>query len=502
MPKSPRFAVAFEGRPGYEMPHESLRFDRITRVGRCVLVARPRRDYIPRVFTNATGSTIPYRLLMPKNYDAKKTYPLVIFLHGAGERGTNNTDQLKHGTSLFAQPENREKFPCFVFAPQCPKNQFWALPPSLFGPNTPPSGNAMPLALGALADLQKKFSVDPQRLYLTGLSMGGFGTWDCIIRFPKRFAAGAPICGGADVKGITSSVAKVPVWAFHSFDDNAVKVKFTRDLIAAMRAAHGMPKYFEYFGAGHASWNNAYAEPEFLQWMFAQRLGKPDTYVLKTKAPELPAVLRFPEASAFPGKGPLRTTDWFREVLCERRGKFWLDRERDRGAVVFLGDSITQGWEKRLQKEFPNIKTANRGISGDVTRGVLYRLKEDVLDLDPKAVVLLIGTNDLEENADPSIIAGNIKLILEACKMPVVVCKVMPSDTSKNRPSYKIQRLNTLVDDIVKTNPRFIRCDTYSIFADAAGNAKPAEFPDLLHPNADGYTKFAAALRPILDGLK
>jgi lysophospholipase L1-like esterase/dienelactone hydrolase len=358
------------------------------------------------------------------------------------------------------------------------------------------------IALEALNAVQKEFSVDAQRLYLTGLSMGGFATWDCITRHPDRFAAAAPICGGGDESRVTTAVAKVPVWAFHSFDDNAVKVKFTRIMIDAMRAAGGSPKYFEYIGAGHASWNNAFAEPEFLPWMFAQRLGRPDTYAHKTKAPELPAAAHFPEVSAFPGQGPLRTSDWFRELWCERRGKFWLDRERDRGAIVFLGDSITQGWGKRLEKEFPKLKVANRGISGDVTRGVLYRLKEDVLDLDPKAVVLLIGTNDLEENADPATIAGNIKLILDACKMPVIVCKVMPSHASKKRPSDKIQQINALIEGLVKANPRFILCDTYSIFANAEGDAKPQEFPDLLHPNTTGYTKFAAALRPILEGLK
>jgi lysophospholipase L1-like esterase len=271
-------------------------------------------------------------------------------------------------------------------------------------------------------------------------------------------------------------------------------------MIAAMRAAGGQPKYFEYFGLGHFSWGRAYDEPELLPWMFAQRLGQPDTFELKTKPPELPAVARFPDDSAFPGEGPIRKMDWFQNLWRERRLQWWNNRERDRNAVVFLGDSITQGWGS-LKQDFPGLKTANRGISGDVTRGVLCRLKEDVLDLDPKAVVLLIGTNDLEENGDPEVIARNVKLILDACRkrypqMPVIVCKVMPSDASKRRPADKIQRLNALVDEVVKADPLFVRCDTWSIFANADGNAKPEEFPDLLHPNAAGYAKFAAALRP------
>jgi lysophospholipase L1-like esterase len=239
--------------------------------------------------------------------------------------------------------------------------------------------------------------------------------------------------------------------------------------------------------------------------MFAQRLGRPDQFVLKTKVPELPAVARFPEDSAFPGKGPLRKADWFRNTWRTRRLAFWNGRERDYGAVVFLGDSITQGWGS-LAKDFPNLKVANRGISGDLTRGVLYRLKEDVLDLKPAAVVLLIGTNDLEDQADPAVVAENVKAILAAlkahdAKMPVVVCKVMPSHANMRRPAEKIKQLNEGVDELVKGDGQWVRCDTWSVFADEQGNANKEEFPDLLHPNPAGYAKFAAAVRPILEKL-
>jgi len=198
--------------------------------------------------------------------------------------------------------------------------------------------------------------------------------------------------------------------------------------------------------------------------------------------------------------------DWFRSLWIQRRIAWWLSRENDQDAVVFLGDSITQGWGS-LAKDFPGMKTANRGISGDVTRGVLYRMKEDVLDLNPKAVVLLIGTNDLEENGEPDVIADNVRAILAACarhnsRMPVVVCKVMPSHASQKRPANQIQRINELVDELVRANTQCIRCDTYSIFANDQGDAKKEEFPDLLHPNSAGYAKCAAALRPIFAELK
>ena len=125
--------------------------------------------------------------------------------------------------------------------------------------------------------------------------------------------------------------------------------------------------------------------------------------------------LQIPEADeGLPGEGPIRRYDWFRRLWTERRTK-WAERvEQDKNAVVLLGDSITQGWGEDFSHWFPGMKIANRGISGDTTRGVLIRLQDDVLALEPKAILLLIGTNDLEENATPETIASNLKLILGA----------------------------------------------------------------------------------------
>jgi len=170
---------------------------------------------------------------------------------------------------------------------------------------------------------------------------------------------------------------------------------------------------------------------------------------------------------------------------------------------VFLGDSITQGWGDDLGGGFPGVKVANRGISGDTTRGVLIRLPEDVLSLHPSGVVLLIGTNDLEEQADPETTAANLKLLLAALKQhdpkrPVVLCQVFPSSASKKRPANQIQRINQLYAAAVKSEAQVTLVETWPLFADAQGDARPAEFPDLLHPNQAGYAKWAAALRPIL----
>lgn len=204
-----------------------------------------------------------------------------------------------------------------------------------------------------------------------------------------------------------------------------------------------------------------------------------------------------------PGAGPIRRADWFQNVWLNRRSQFAREASQQQHAVVFLGDSITQGWGERLQKYFPDVKLANRGISGDTTRGMLVRLDDDVLNLKPAAVVMLMGTNDLEENAEPATIAGNVKLIIDKlkssnAKMPIVVCNVMPSSASKKRPADKIQALNKLVFEAVKGDPQITVLDTWTLFANEQGDAKPEEFPDLLHPNDAGYAKWAAALRPIL----
>ena len=203
-----------------------------------------------------------------------------------------------------------------------------------------------------------------------------------------------------------------------------------------------------------------------------------------------------------PGAGPIRRYDWFQSLWRERRSAWAQQVGQDQNAVVFLGDSITQGWGGGLGAAFPGVKVANRGISGDTTRGVLLRLEEDVLALHPAAVVLLIGTNDLEEGATPEIVAGNLKLIVAALerhdrRLPIVLCQVFPSSATKKRPADQIKALNALYRAAVKNDPQVTYLETWPLFADPKGDARPDEFPDLLHPNEAGYAKWAAALRPV-----
>lgn len=204
-----------------------------------------------------------------------------------------------------------------------------------------------------------------------------------------------------------------------------------------------------------------------------------------------------------PGTGPIRRYEWFQNLWDSKRSGWAKLVQQDQGALVFLGDSITQGWGDTLGGSFPGVKVANRGISGDTTRGVLIRLREDVLALNPSGIVLLIGTNDLEEKATPEVIAENLKLIIAALKkhsadMPIILCNVMPSSAAKKRPSDQIEKINQLYFAAVKGDAQVTILDTWLLFADDKGDAKKPEFPDLLHPNKTGYAKWAASLRPLL----
>ncbi|MEZ6057164.1 MAG: GDSL-type esterase/lipase family protein [Planctomycetaceae bacterium] len=221
-------------------------------------------------------------------------------------------------------------------------------------------------------------------------------------------------------------------------------------------------------------------------------------------APVVAKSLEIPATDeGLPGEGPIRRYDWFTKLWSAKRSGWAKKVEQDQKSLVFLGDSITQGWGDDLRGSFPGVKVANRGISGDTTRGMLVRLQEDVLDLNPTGVVLLMGTNDLEEGAEPEVIAGNLKLIIAALKqhnaeMPIVLCQVFPSSATKKRPADKIRKINSLYAEAVKGDAQVTLVETWPLFADENGDARKEEFPDLLHPNAKGYAMWAAAIRPIL----
>ena len=214
-----------------------------------------------------------YRLLGPATINEGEKYPLVLFLHGAGERGDDNRLQIKHLPELLAQASNRARYPSFVIAPQCRADRLWVETPRAFDRSAlrAAPGPQMQVVINTLEEVLADFPVDESRLYLTGLSMGGYGAWDLGTRLAERWAAVAPICGGGD-ELYADRLVGVPVWAWHGEDDDVVPVSKTRRMIDAIRAAGGDPQYTELKGVGHDSWTPAYGSADALiPWMFAQR---------------------------------------------------------------------------------------------------------------------------------------------------------------------------------------------------------------------------------------
>jgi len=215
-----------------------------------------------------------YRLLRPAS-DGRDghRYPLVLFLHGAGERGDDNVKQLKFLPTWLAEPAVRQRHPCFVLVPQCRMDERWVDVSWADVKSTPqPAAPTVDLtaATKALDETLLREAVDPARVYLTGLSMGGYGTWDLAARQPDRFAAILPICGGGD-DDVAPRLAHLPIWCFHGDADTAVAVERSRSMIAAVKAAGGRPIYSELPGVGHDSWTPAYRDGFVLDWLFSQR---------------------------------------------------------------------------------------------------------------------------------------------------------------------------------------------------------------------------------------
>ncbi len=221
-------------------------------------------------YKSKSSEVLRYRLLKPNKIEDGKKYPLVLFLHGAGERGDDNRAQLIHGMNDISSEEIMDQFPAFVIAPQCPKGDAWAdyrNPESSSRPRQP-----LRLALELLDSLIQSNPIDSDRIYITGLSMGGFGTWDAIRHRPTLFAAGVPICGGGDSsKTSIETIKHVPMWVAHGEDDRAVPVKRSQEMVAALKAAGANPIFDLQKGVGHNSWASTYRNIKMYQWMFEQK---------------------------------------------------------------------------------------------------------------------------------------------------------------------------------------------------------------------------------------
>lgn len=233
-----------------------------------------KEKYQAATFTDSQGTVLNYRVLYPENYQASEKYPLILFLHGAGERGSDNKSQLTHGAWVFTDRLNDN--PAIVILPQCPKEGYWSSADITRGKypleiNFDYNNKETP-ALHAAIELTKSFvkskKADKHRVYITGLSMGGMGTFEAIYRYPKLFAAAMPVCGGGEVSAYGKKQAKIPFWIFHGDVDGVVDVKNSREMYAKLKALNANVTYTEYPGVNHNSWDNAFKEDKYPTWLF------------------------------------------------------------------------------------------------------------------------------------------------------------------------------------------------------------------------------------------
>ena len=233
--------------------------------------------YLKKEFTSPEGSVLPYRILYPEGYDQKKRYPLILVLHGAGERGSDNEKQLTHGAKLFLDSLARKNYRAIVVFPQCPTDSYWssvtidrtASPPSFAFNYTNPITTPLRDAMLLVDKLTSDEAVDKNRIYITGLSMGGMGTFEAVHRYPSVFAAALPICGGGDT--LRYNKASIPFWIFHGTDDAVVKASYSQSMVEKLKELNMDVQYTEYPGVKHNSWDYAFAEPQFLKWMFSKK---------------------------------------------------------------------------------------------------------------------------------------------------------------------------------------------------------------------------------------
>ena len=315
------------------------------------------------------GVTYPYSLLPPKRIVKGKRYPLVLFLHGAGERGQDNERPKGHFPEVMRGDENRKAYPCFVLAPQCPEHKQWVN--ASWGdkeskPTADTPSDPLKAAITALEEVVRTHPIDPDRIILTGLSMGGYGTWDLATRHADWFSAAAAICGGGDER-LAHRLAGLPLEVWHGSEDGVVPPIRSQKMVDTMRALGLEVNYTELPGVGHDSWSQAYSKDGCLEELFSKK--------------------RNPKKRQALSAGLLAA-----KVKKDER-------------IAFLGDSITQAGDRQngyvdlirdvLKKEQRGVKVLPAGISGHKVPDLMARFRKDVIEQDATLVFIYIGINDV-----------------------------------------------------------------------------------------------------------
>ena len=231
-------------------------------------------DLVARSWASSGAALqLPYRLYVPRDYVQTRRYPLLVVLHGAGERGSDNAAQLSNGVLAFCDHRLQKRRPTFVVYPQCPAGARWVEAPwseGRYDLSKVPQSKPTTALLELIAALNTEFTLDPKRLLVCGLSMGGYGAWDLMTRYPERFAAGMPICGGGDPTQ-AARLRKLAIWAFHGARDPVVPVAGSRQMVQALKRAGGRVRYTEYPDVEHRAWERAFTDRRTISWLMEPR---------------------------------------------------------------------------------------------------------------------------------------------------------------------------------------------------------------------------------------
>lgn len=235
-------------------------------------------QFSKELYVSQKGDTLLYQQLQPHTIEADTKYPLVLFLHGAGERGNCNEAQLQHGANMFTNPVNQENYPTFALFPQCPTNSFWApinnsgIKDENFFPHNAPITPTLQAVKKLLDTFIENNPIDTNRIYIMGLSMGAMGTFDMVCRYPHLFAAAIPICGGVNTQRLQEIETSTALRIYHGDADPVVPVQFSRDAYTTLKAKGADVQYIELPGVDHNSWTPAFNKDDFMEWLFKKKI--------------------------------------------------------------------------------------------------------------------------------------------------------------------------------------------------------------------------------------
>ncbi|MFT7668161.1 MAG: lysophospholipase L1-like esterase/predicted esterase [Planctomycetota bacterium] len=396
------------------------------------------------------GTSYPYRLLAPKQVVEGEIYPLVLFLHGVGECGTDNEAQLRHFPERMLEEAYRERFPCFVLAPQCPLEAWWS-----DGGRGLASGGALSsepqpalqAAVLAMEEVLGSAPIDRDRIYITGLSLGGSGVFDLVARYPTWFAAASATCAGGDARS-AGRLAGTPFSIWHGDADTVVDVKCSREMAEAVRAAGGEVEFHELKGVGHNAWDTAYELDGAIAWMFERR------------------------------RNP--------QLALDAALRSFVEEVDDQERIAFFGDSLTKagdhpgGYVDQLRSAVklakPGVVLISSGVGGDMIPDLLKRFQKDIIEQKPTMVFIFVGINDgwyskRVKSTPPNVFeAGVRRMVREFQESGATVVLTTPTVNGEKRNGTN--RLDERLDRLAKISRRVAKeegvvlCDMRQTFID------------------------------------